>query len=426
MLKKFLVIILILFGFFIVKEPSFAQEQPAITLHLFYGEGCPHCAKEKEFLVELVKDYPDLEIKQYEVYKNQNNSQLMYQTSLLLNTEVGGVPLTVIGDQYTVGYATGITDQKIRAILASYDQHQLEYTDLVAVAKENLFQQLTANNQPVDSTKQTEFTLAKEQVSATRIQGKPESNSTEKVSLPFFGEVKPASFSLPLLTVVLALIDGFNPCAMWTLLFLISLLLGMNDRRKMWILGMAFITASAAVYFVFLAAWLNLFLFLGFVSWIRLVVGVIALGAGGYYFYDFWRNKDGACKVTGGAEKVSFFNNLKQVIGHKSLLMATLGIVVLAVSVNLIELICSAGLPAIYTQTLSLANLTVGQYYFYLLLYILIFMLDDMLIFVLAMMTLKVTGIQGKYARFSHLVGGFLMLGIGILLIFKPEWLMFG
>lgn len=171
---------------------------------------------------------------------------------------------------------------------------------------------------------------------------------------------------------------------------------------------------------------MNLFLFLGLVSWVKLLVGLIALGAGGYYLYDFVVNKAGACKVTGGQEKSSFFNKLKKVISNRSLLMSVFGIIVLAVSVNLIELVCSAGLPAIYTQILSLSGLSPVQYYSYLLLYILIFMLDDLLIFVLAMTTLRVTGIQGKYARFSHLIGGILMLIIGLLLLFKPEWLMFG
>ena len=162
------------------------------------------------------------------------------------------------------------------------------------------------------------------------------------------------------------------------------------------------------------------------VSWIRLVVGLIALGAGGYYLYDFIVNKDGACRVTGGKEKSNFFNKLKTVISNRSLFMSVVGIVILAVSVNLIELVCSAGLPAVYTQILSLSGLSTIKHYFYLLLYILIFMLDDLLIFVGAMVTLKAIGIQGKYARFSHLVGGVLMLIIGLLLLFKPEWLMFG
>ena len=92
----------------------------------------------------------------------------------------------------------------------------------------------------------------------------------------------------------------------------------------------------------------------------------------------------------------------------------------------MVELVCSAGLPAIYTQILSLSNLPTWQYYFYLGLYILIFMLDDLFVFFTAMFTLKAVGVESKYARYSHLIGGVLMLVIGLLLLFKPEWLMFG
>lgn len=417
MLKKLFFLVFVLLNLVIFVQPVSAQqqEQQKITLHLFYGEGCPHCAKEKEFLErEVIKKFPDLEIKQYEIYKNKNNSQLMYQTSLLLQTDVGGVPFTVIGDQYVVGYAEGITDRKIIDILTAYQSDASEYYDLVDQAKVVLLDQVKNPQKPVEKTKKIEATASTLNV------------EVEKIKLPFLGEINPQAFSLPIITILLAAVDGFNPCAMWTLLFLISLLLGMEDKKKMWILGGSFIFASAVVYFLFLAAWLNLFLFLGIVSWVKLLVGLIALGAGGYYLYDFVVNKDGACKVTGGQEKSSFFNRLKKVISNRNLLMSVLGIMVLAVSVNLIELVCSAGLPAIYTQILSLSGLSPVQYYSYLLLYILIFMLDDLLIFFLAMTTLRVTGIQGKYARFSHLIGGILMLIIGLLLLFKPEWLMFG
>ena len=103
-----------------------------------------------------------------------------------------------------------------------------------------------------------------------------------------------------------------------------------------------------------------------------------------------------------------------------------IGIILLAVAVNLIELVCSAGLPAIYTQILSLATLDRWQYYLYLLLYILIFMLDDLIVFFIAMITLKAVGIENKYVRFSRLIGGILITIIGLLLLFKPEILMFG
>ena len=162
--------------------------------------------------------------------------------------------------------------------------------------------------------------------------------ATDIIEVPIFGQLDTKKLSLPILTFVIALLDGFNPCAMWVLLFLISLLLGMKDKKKMWVLGSVFIVASGFVYFLFLSAWLNLFLFLGWVTWIRILVGLIALGAGGYYLWDYITNKSGAFRVMGSKKKQKVFDNLKKVTQKKQLGLAVLGMIVLAFAVNLVKL----------------------------------------------------------------------------------------
>ena len=253
-----------------------------------------------------------------------------------------------------------------------------------------------------------------------------QSKIPETLNLPVFGEIQTKNVSLPLLTFIIAALDGFNPCAMWTLVFLIGLLLGMKDRRRMWILGSTFIVASAFVYFLFLAAWLNLLLFLGFVSWVRIIIGLIAIGGGGYYLKEFFTAKDATCKVTGTEKRQRVFEKIKNITHEGHFWLAFGGIIILAFAVNLVELICSAGLPAVYTQILTLSSLETWQYYLYLIFYIFIFMLDDLIVFFIAMITLRVSGLSTKYSRASHIIGGVLMLIIGMLLIFKPELLMFG
>jgi hypothetical protein len=132
------------------------------------------------------------------------------------------------------------------------------------------------------------------------------------------------------------------------------------------------------------------------------------------------------CELAEGEERQAFREKLKSVISRNSLLLSLCGMVVLAFMVNLIEIVCSAGFPAIYTQVLSLSRLPSWQYYSYILLYILFFMLDDMFVFVAAMLTFEITGMTTKYVRIARLVGGLLMLLVGMLLIFRPQWLMFG
>lgn len=385
MLKK-AIIVLVFLGLFFRQGAAFSVAGPKAVLTLFYSKTCPHCIKEEAFLEKLQDRYPSLEIKAYEVSESTKNQRLFHQEAERLGIERLGVPLTIIGDQHFLGYLDDATTGK------AIEQAVID-----------------------------EFNLA----TPEEKEASGKAKIPDRINVPVFGSLRLADLSLPVLTVVIAALDGFNPCAMWTLLFLISLLLGLKDRKRMWVLGTAFIVASGLVYFLFLAAWLNLFLFLGWVWFVRIAVGLLAVGAGGYYLYDFYKNKDSGCQVTGGGKRKAVFEKLREIVGKRSFMLALTGIVLLAVAVNMIELICSAGLPAIYTHLLTLAGLPVWQYYFYLVLYIVIFMLDDLFVFFAAMLTLQMTGIQGKYSRYSHLLGGILILVIGILMLFKPEWLMF-
>jgi hypothetical protein len=156
------------------------------------------------------------------------------------------------------------------------------------------------------------------------------------------------------------------------------------------------------------------------------LIGAIAIGGGSYNLKEYFTNKEGTCKVTNNQKRRAVFEKLKKITQHQSFYWALGGIILLAFAVNLVELICSAGLPAVYTQILTLSELATWQYYLYLLLYILFFMIDDLFVFFVAMKTLQVTGITTKYSRWSHLIGGILMIVIGLLLIFKHQWLMFG
>lgn len=404
-MKKILIPILSLLFIFGFLVPFVHADTNTVNVYLFYGSGCPHCAKERQFLSSiLIKKYPDLKIHEYEVYYNSKNVSLFEKVATKLKSDTNGVPFLIIGDQYFVGYSDSISPIEIeqRVKECSVQNCPDSVASIVGVS-------LTNNISTSDNN----------------IQDKAEKGE-KIIDLPFIGKINALKYSLPALTVVIGLLDGFNPCAMWTLLFLISLLLGMKDRKRMWILGATFIVASASVYFIFMAAWLNLILFLGFVIWIRILIGILALVGGGYSLKEFVFNKDSGCKVTGNEDRQKIFERLKSAVQQNSLWLALGGIIVLAFAVNLVELICSAGLPAVYTQVLALNGLSSWQYYFYILLYVFFFMLDDLFVFFMAMYTLEMTGITTKYARVSRLIGGIIMFTIGILLIFKPEWLMFG
>jgi len=371
-------------------------------IYLFYGEGCPHCAKERALLQTLLTRYPTLSLHEFEIYYNADNAQLLTQVGKVLNIDSGGVPFLIIGNTPFVGYSESISPVEI--------EHRIR----------------ACIEDPCPDSIGTILGMTSPEAGEVKEPDGAGGVATTTVTIPIVGAIDGTTFSLPILAVLMGMLDGFNPCAMWTLLFLISLLLGMEDTRKKWLLGASFIVASASVYFVFMSAWLNLILFLGFVMWVRILIGVCALLGGAYSIKEFLNNPGGGCAITGEERRQRVFEKLKLIISQQRFLIALGGIIVLAVMVNLVELICSAGLPAVYTQILAMNELPSWQYYAYILLYIFFFMLDDLIVFTTAMLTLEMTGITTKYARYSRLVGGTVMLLIGLLLILKPELLMFG
>lgn len=413
--KLFLIIFISLF-FIFSSINLFASSQ--VTLDFFWSNGCPHCAKEKVFLEELKLKYPNLIVNSYEISQNMANALLFQSVGQKLGADISGVPFTVVGDKYVVGFGSNdTTGREIESFILSAMKEtnptQAPITTPNIVLNKPEIKEASEETLPIPLNSEIPKDSPKELLKDTN------------VHIPLLGTVYASKVSLPILTFLIALVDGFNPCAMWTLLFLISLLLGMKDRKRMWALGIAFIATSALVYFLFLSAWLNLFLFLGFISWIRILIALVALGAGFIYLKKYHQNRTG-CEVVGEEKRHKVFDKLKIITSKKSFFLAITGIILLAIAVNMVELICSAGLPAIYTKVLSMYQLPTWHYYSYLFFYILVFMLDDLFIFFTAMFTLQVTGIQSKYTHASHLIGGVLMLSIGLLLLFKPEILMFG
>lgn len=381
---------------------SLVHAAETVNIYFFYGQGCPHCAKERMFLDKLATVNKDIALHDFEVYYDPVGRGKFIEATEKLNTQVNGVPFLVIGDKYLVGYLSDETTGKEIATLV--ETHRKNGCFDIFSSKE------TNNISPKDPVIEEEC---------------DQSSDVNKPALPMLGNISLDKLSLPVLTIVLGFLDGFNPCAMWVLLFLISLLIGMEDKRKMWLLGVAFIVSSALVYFIFMVAWLNLFQFVGYIHWVRIGIALIAF-IGGISSIRKYFNKDSTgCDVENSEKKKKIFDRLGKITSNKSLLFALIGIIGLAFAVNLVELVCSAGLPAVYTQVLSMNKMVGVNYYLYILLYILFFMLDDLFVFVVAMTTLTLTGITTKYVKYTRLLGGILMISIGAILILNPGLLMF-
>ena len=384
-----------------------AQSSARVDVYVFWAIGCPHCEREIEFLKRLEAEEPRLRAHYLEVSRDAAGRRVFAGVARRLQIEEPAVPLTVVGDAPMVGYANDAT--------SGAELRRLVEHCLASGCPDSVGPLLRAPGG-----------MAAQDTATTPLPRTLQRTVPKEIPIPFFGTVSTSDISLPVLTVLLGALDGFNPCAMWVLVFLIGLLLGMQDRFRMWVLGSAFIAGSALVYFLFMAAWLNFLLFIGAVVWVRAAVGLVALGGGFYYLKEYFQNAAAVCKVTAPQARQRVFERLRRLASESRFWVALLGIVALAFAVNLVELLCSAGIPAVYTQVLALSELPAWQYYAYLALYILVFMLDDLFVFVVAMKTLRIAGATAAYTRFGHLAGGIVLLAIGALLLLRPEWLMFG
>lgn len=244
--------------------------------------------------------------------------------------------------------------------------------------------------------------------------------------MPILGEVNAKDVSLPLITLVLGLVDGIDPCALGMLLFLISILIPTNDRKRMWFIGLTFILSSAVIYFFFMLIWIKITGQVISLGWFKKVIGLIAITASVINFRAFMKEKrKDECLII--EKKVNvFWEKIKSVATKKNLFITIISIFFLSLMVNIFEFTCSIGLPLLFTQILAMHSLSNIEYIAYILLYIFFLLLDDFIILILAINSLKITGVSINYSKYSYLVGGIIMLIIGLLLIIKPSYLLFG
>ena len=393
-IRKIIITALLLFIPFVV-----SADEKTLRVYLFHQESCPHCKKEIQYLEELKNEYSNLDVVTYEVSQNVMNYNFMNRvidkTGIVTN---GQVPFTIIGTDYYIGFE----DHVKKSIKDSIDKFLNDKNSIDVIAK----------------------VKHGEDVSNIKYNVDPKSTKV----IPILGEIDAKKVSLPLVAIVIGAVDGFNPCAMWVLLFLIGMLFHMKDKKKMWILGITFLLTSAVMYLLIMAAWLKVALSFMTVVWLRIFIAIVALVAGLVNLNSYIKEKkrkDDGCEIVDEKKRKKMFTKIKKITSEKKFILAIFGIIALAISVNLVELACSAGLPLIFTQILALNDLSTFEYVTYMLIYILFFLIDDIVVFVIAMLTLNIKGISSKYGKYSHLIGGIIMILIGILMIFKPEWLMF-
>ena len=342
-------------------------------LHVYVREGCPHCAEAKRFLAGLAESRPELQV----VLREVDRDPVARDALVAISKAVGAWP---------PGVPTFVYDARV---LVGFDDAEHVGAELVRLLDE------AAPHAPPDA-----------------------------VESSLFGTLKASEIGLPLFTLALGLLDGFNPCAMWVLLFLLSLLVRLKDRRRMAMVAGTFVLASGAVYYAFMAAWLNVFLFVGMSEALRIGLAVLAMLIGFINVKDFFAFRRGVSLSIPESAKPGIYARARSILKAESLPASLTAVAVLAVVVNFVELLCTAGLPAIYTAVLTQHALSPLAHYSYLGLYILAYIADDALMVGTAVLALGSGKLDERSGRRLKLLSGAVMLALGLVMLLRPQWLM--
>lgn len=339
------------------------------VLEVYVRDGCPHCAAAKEYLPEFARQHPDLAIVLRPVDRDPAAREDLLRLSRAADAWPPGVPTFAIDGRLLVG-----------------------------------FESAAATGPELDA-------LVKQ---ASRL--------PQRVDTALFGTLSAERLGLPLFTLALGLLDGFNPCAMWVLLLLLSLLVRFRERKRIALVAGTFVFVSGAVYYAFMAAWLNAFLLLGMSPMLRWILAFIALAVGVANIRDFAApDRDPTLAIPQSA-KPGLYARIRRIMEANAMLPALAGAGALAVVVNFVELLCTAGFPAIYTAVLAQHGLDAPAHYAYLLLYIAAYMADDTAMVVVAVMALGSNRLSARTGRWLKLASGLVMAALGTAMIVRPQW----
>ena len=351
--------------------------EPVPDLEIFVRAGCPHCEAAKTFLDDLQRERPSVRIALHDVAEDSAARQRLAMLAAERGLASIGVPTFLLGTELIVGFRSAdTTGAEIRARL---DQNR---------------------------------------------QGAAPPLVVESIQTKWFGELRVKNLGLPLFTIVIGLLDGFNPCSMWVLIFMLSLLAGLANRPKMLLIAGTFVAVEGIAYFAFMAAWLNMFLLIGLSHITELILGSIAGLAGMINIKDFLAFQRGISLSIPDSAKPGLYARMRRILQAENVLAALLGTVMLAVLVQAVELVCTAGLPALYTRILTMHQLDRWVYYGYLALYNVAYMLDDVLVLAIGVITMSHYRLQEREGRWLKLISGIVMVGLSVVMIVKPDWLM--
>ncbi|MDV6029523.1 MAG: hypothetical protein F9B45_05335 [Phycisphaera sp. RhM] len=438
------------FGFDDARRTGPEIEQ-LFTANLYTRTTCPKCSKLKAFLPTLQQRWPAIRFVIHDVDRSAT-ARTEWETLCRKAGSPPGLPTIDFARRILIGYqgdeSTGAQlDQLIREVSGMERPEPLSRRrpsgasfQLVSGADRKLEAFATVlpiallvaqPTQQEDDAEEISMNLLELPEEATPSQsGESETPmevvTSDTIDVPMLGPVSASKLGMPLFTLAIGLVDGFNPCAMWVLVFLLSVLVNIKDRRKILLIAGTFVFISGLAYFAFMAAWLNIFLLIGIARPVQLALGYLALLIGVINVKDFFAFKKGLSFSIPESSKPGLYRRVREIVSAQYLTVALTGAVVLAVIVNMIELLCTAGLPALYTQVLTIQDYPAWKNYAFLSLYILAYMLDDTLLVAVVVVTLSHRKLQEREGRWLKLLSGAVILVLGLVMILRPSWLQLG
>ncbi|MDP1733280.1 MAG: hypothetical protein Q8L44_02815 [Sulfuritalea sp.] len=358
-----------------------ADGQPEVQLYFFWSLSCPHCTAAHPHIEAIPKARPWVRLHALELSRHRENVRKYEAMTHAISGEADGVPAWLFCGEMHVGW------------------------DDDATTGATLRQRL-------DDCRARAASGA-----APTAQAPPATS----VNLPLIGALDPASLSLPALTLVLAGLDAFNPCAFFVLLFLLSMMAHQKSRTRMLLIGGVFVAISGLMYFAFMAAWLNVFQLFGHLAWVTLAAGALAVFVGALNIKDFFGFQQGLTLSIPESKKPDIFRRTRGILGAENLPAMIAATAFLAIAANFYELLCTAGFPMVYTRLLTLADLSPAVRYGYLAFYNLIYVLPLAAIVAVFAGSLGARKLSEREGRLLKLLSGAMMLELGLLLLLAPE-----
>ncbi|MEJ2439979.1 MAG: hypothetical protein P8Z72_09960 [Gammaproteobacteria bacterium] len=359
--------------------------KPIISFYFYWSNQCPHCAAALPVVHDLAVLHPDLSLHSYQLVGQPDNVARYQVMASALGEEARSVPAFFLCNTMLTGFDPQVTPRQLESLFDRCKQHITTHTSLAGFN----------GMQP----------------------------SPIVMHLPYFGAIEAGVSSLPLITVLIAGVDAFNPCAFFVLLFLLSLMLHSGGRRRMLLVGGIFVFASGLLYFLFMSAWLNLFRAIGHLDAITLAAGLVALLVGMINIKDYFWFRRGLSLTISEQAKPRLFQRMRRLLQARSLPTMLLAASGLALFANLYEFLCTAGFPMVYTRILTLSHLSDVEYYAYLLLYNLVYVIPLFLIVIVFVISMGVRKLQQGEGRVLKLLSGTMMLGLGLVLLLVPDLL---